>query len=301
METTMNFKQQAENFISASRTRRRNPISEATVLKYESGLNNHIYPMFGNRDMADINNSALKVLVAKLSQEGLSASTIAGVVSVVKSVVASAVDDQGNELYPRTWNDEFIDLPIIDPKSQKTPVMTQEGVQEALGQAKGQYRALYALLAGTGLRIGEALALTSEDWDREKMTISVTKTAVGTKTQNHPKTPAGVRTVDLTPELNAFLVEVLGDVKGLLFKSSTGGIIPYFVAYRRMKADGIDGAHSLRRFRNTHLRQSSVSEGFIKAQIGHHDQNMTDRYDKIRVDISARKNFAAKAGLGFNL
>src|SRR6266436_9878486 len=114
METTMNFKQQAETFIKAAQVRRRNPFSTATVLKYEASLNNHIFPLFGNRDLAEINNNAMKVLVAKLSAEKLSNATIVGIVAVVKAVVDSAVDGEGNSLYPVCWNDEFIDLPVID-------------------------------------------------------------------------------------------------------------------------------------------------------------------------------------------
>lgn len=297
----MNFKQQAEAFIKAAQARRRNPFSAATVLKYESSLTNHIYPLFGNRDLAEINNSALKTLVAKLSAEKLSNASIVGIVAVVKAVVASAVNEEGEPLYPRVWNDEFVEVPVVNSKSQKAPVATSKAVSEAISRAKGQYKALCALLAGTGLRIGEALVLTSDDWDRQNMTLSVTKTAVGTTIQNHTKTEAGVRTVDLAPELNTFLIEVLGDVQGLLFKSTSGGIVPQVTAWRRMQAAGIHGAHSLRRFRITRLRQSSISEGFIKSQMGHADESVTDRYDKIRVDIQARKLSAAKAGLGFNL
>ena len=39
-------------------------------------------------------------------------------------VLASAVDEQGDEIYPRKWNHEFIDLPEV--KDQKTPSFTSE-------------------------------------------------------------------------------------------------------------------------------------------------------------------------------
>ena len=49
----------------------------------------------------EVNNSALKVLVAKMSDHGLSPKTITGnYVPVVKMVVASAVDEQGEQIYP---------------------------------------------------------------------------------------------------------------------------------------------------------------------------------------------------------
>lgn len=41
----------------------------------------------------------------------LVASSIRDYVNVVKAVVASAIDDNGEQLFPRKWNDEFIDGP----------------------------------------------------------------------------------------------------------------------------------------------------------------------------------------------
>jgi hypothetical protein len=36
-------------------------------------------------------------------------------------VVASAVDEQGEEIYARKWNAEFIDLPVVKKEKQNTP------------------------------------------------------------------------------------------------------------------------------------------------------------------------------------
>lgn len=293
----MNFKNQAETFLKAAQTRKRNPIKASTVHKYESSLT-HVFPLFGNRDLADINNNALKTLVSKLSADGLSASTIVGVVTVVKLVVASAVNDQGEELYPRTWNHEFIDLPVIDPNSQKAPVAGGKAISQAISQAVGEEKALYALLAGSGLRIDEAHVLTVgpetknvSTWDPQTGTIHIRPAAGWT-----PKTDAGIRDIDLAPELNGYLIAILKPVEGQpMFHPFTR-----MTGYRHLEKAGIPGFHSLRRFRVTHLRKS-VPEGLLKFWIGHANESVTDRYDKIRVDVGARKTFAEKAGLGFSL
>lgn len=293
----MNFKDQSEQFLKTAQTRKRNPIKASTVSKYKSSLT-HILPLFGNRDLADINNNALKTLVSKLSTDGLSASTIVGVVTVVKLVVASAVNDQGEELYPRTWNHEFIDLPVIDPNAQKAPVAGGKAISKAISEALGQEKALYALLAGSGLRIEEAHVLTvgpenriKSTWDPQAGTIYIRAAAEWT-----PKTDAGVRDVDLAPELNTYLMSVLNPVAGQPMFQPTA----HTTGYRHLEKVGIPGFHSLRRFRVTHLRKS-VPEGLLKFWIGHANESVTDRYDKIRVDVEARKSFAEKAGLGFQL
>jgi integrase len=71
-----------------------------------------------------------------------------------------------------------------------------------------QLRALIALLAGSGMRVGEALAIGMPGgnvWDPEAGTITVRATLVRGRLQEAPKTEAGNRVVDLHPELNTFL------------------------------------------------------------------------------------------------
>jgi hypothetical protein len=36
-------------------------------------------------------------------------------------VVASVTDDDGNQVYPRKWNHEFIDMPIVEQSEQNRP------------------------------------------------------------------------------------------------------------------------------------------------------------------------------------
>ncbi len=298
----MNFKQQAENFIKTAQTRRRNPIKATTLRGYEGLLENHILPVLGSLDLAEVNNAALKTLVTALSEKGLATGSIVGTVVLAKLVVSSAVDDQGEELYPRKWNNDFIDLPSYNSGvDRKAPRIGADAISQAVSRTKGQYKVLAVLLAGTGLRIGEALALTSQDWDRANMTLSVTKTTVGVSVQDVPKTAWGVRVVDLSPELNAFMIANLGDVQGLLFKASNGSVLNDDVARRRLIAAGIPGAHSLRRFRATYLNRMNCPSGLERYWIGHSMGGNHERYIGFGNEIETRKNEARRIGLGFSL
>ena len=62
-------------------------------------------------------------------------------------------------------------------------------------------RALVSLLRYTGMRRGEAIALTVDDIDFERNEIHITKTVTTLGTINPPKTKAGVRTVPMPPQL----------------------------------------------------------------------------------------------------
>jgi len=56
----------------------------------------------------------LKRLVVILSKAGLSAKSIENYIQVPKMVVASVLDEDGNQVYPRKWNHDFIDVPIVE-------------------------------------------------------------------------------------------------------------------------------------------------------------------------------------------
>jgi integrase len=297
----MNFKKQADTYMTQIQTRRRNPVASATVASYQCKLDKWLLPFFGHKDLSEIDNGLVKAFVQKLSENGLSASTISVTFNVLKQIVASAVDANGNRLYERSWNSEFLDLPVISQSEQKAPCAAPSAIQAAIKQASGQDKALYALLAGTGLRVGEALALTASDWDRQNMTLSVTKTIVKGHTQDSTKTIAGTRIVDLTPELNAFLTKHIPHTDGLLFRSANGGVVRQMSAYSHLEKVGIPGFHSLRRFRETYLETVGVPRMLMKFWTGHAASDISERYIKFGPDVQARKQWAVKAGLGFTL
>lgn len=127
-----------------------------------------------------------------MSQAGFSPKTMRNYIQVVKMVVASAVDKEGERLHPRQWNHEFIDLPLVT--EQRRPGLTAEEVATIVSAAEGQLRVLYSLLAGTGLRIGEALALEVADISGSVITV---RQGVWNGIVQSPKTSNGIREVDL--------------------------------------------------------------------------------------------------------
>jgi integrase len=312
MENTPNFQTQAEAFLAEIGTRKRRPVRGTTLVAYRSLLNSHVLPILGQKPLSEIENGALKALVTRLSAEGLAAATITVAVGLAKAIVKSAVDANGNQLFPRTWNNDFMDLPVVSTADQAAPVITPKTVWQAISRASGAFKPLYALLAGTGLRAGEALALMvglddgkNSFWDPETATVTIRTTVSRGQIRPAPKTEAGVRQVDLAPELNTYLAQLLLDGKlpshGLLFPNEHGGVIPDSTRYDHTAKDDVPGFHSFRRFRITHLRKQGVPEGLIQFWAGHQGKSITDRYDKIGQDVEARKQFAARAGLGFRL
>lgn len=83
---------------------------------------------------------------------------------------------------------------------------------------------IVALLATTGMRDGEAIALDVEDYDARAGTLSITKTYLNRKhgIGERPKTRNSVRTIQLPPEALAVVKLAAGKRKtGLLFPSKS--------------------------------------------------------------------------------
>ena len=301
----MNFQEHSVTFLARLAARKRNPVKPATLKTYGSLLGNHILPAIGQVDMKDFANGAMRSFAQGLADKGLSPKTILEVTQVVKQMFATATDGEGDPLYPRKWNHEFIDLPTIG--KQKQPSLKPEQLAAALDSQMGVF---YAFLAGTGLRIGEAVAARYAGggdhtaWYPEGACVSV-RTSLWRGREQAPKTPAAVRIVDLDPRLNDLLAfhtasNTIGDGE-FLFKNKSGHHLDEnYVRVYSLQPLGIPGFHTFRRFRITHLREQGVPEDIIRFWVGHAGAEITDRYSKLAENVEHRQEWAKKAGLGFD-
>jgi hypothetical protein len=192
------------------------------------------------------------------------------------AVVASAINEKAEELFPRKWNEEFIDAPIIEKQNQ--PSTTSEGMAEILRYADGQFRVLYALLGGCGpLRAGEALGLEiGKHISEDCRTLYVRQKAKRGKIQPNLKTKHGERDTDLCTPLAAMLRDFIGSrTSGLLFCTSTGkqllqsntlqdSLHPILKKIEHEKG----GFNIFRRFRITQLETAGVPEGPTTLLVG---------------------------------
>jgi hypothetical protein len=306
--STTTFKQQGELWLRSLASRKRNPIEKTTIDNRRYALDKWIYPFLGETYLADVNNLTVKELVEHLA-ETLSPSTVRDYVNITKAAVASAIDEKGEQKFPRKWNSEFIDAPLID--QQRQPTSTSEGISDMVLFAVGQYRMLYALLAGCGpLRAGEALGLeVDKHISRDFRTLQIVQKAKGGKIFPYLKTKNGERQVDLCSQLANMLREFVGGrTSGLLFHSSTGAqllqsntlsdslhpILDY-IAHER------GGFNIFRRFRLTHLEKSGCPDALKHFWSGHAHKHVSERYVKLGQDRDFRLSWAKKIGLGFQL
>ena len=295
------FHQQAESWIASLPARKRRPVKPATISGWRDALNAWLLPHLGDKLLADVSNKAVRELVEKMSAAGLSAKTIVNYVQVVKLVLASAVDEEGEQIYPRTWNHNFIQLPVVRKDKQHRPTVVEAEIREILANVqKRKYVVLFALLAGTGLRIGEALGLRPSDLGPDCRVLHVRR-SLWRGQEQEPKTSNAVRVVDIPEVLASQLRDYVSGVSGYLFATAQGKPLQQRNVLRVLHSVKPVGFHAFRRFRLTWLRKTGAPKDLERFWMGHAPAEVGDLYSKLRDDVAFRQEWAERIGLGFEL
>lgn len=233
---------------------------------------------------------------------GLSPKTIVNYCQTVKMVVASAVNKDGDQIYPRKWNHDFCELPIVQKEQQYRPTITETELQQILAKSKGRYFALFALLAGAGLRIGEALALKDTSFAPDCRVLFVRR-SIWHGVEQEPKTPSAIREVDIAEPLAALLREYVAGKSGYIFATKSGRPMAPRNLHRALHETGIRvGFHAFRRFRTETLRRARVPGDLERLWLGHTQKTITDLYAMgVQQDRVWRREWVERAGLGFSL
>lgn len=296
------FAEQATEYMTQSAAGR-NPLAPGTLRAYESYLRARLIPEIGSKRLQDITDLTVKVLVDRISP-GLEPQTVSSICKVFKGVMDSAVDENGRKLFARKWNWTFIDRPAVVQADRNTPEISPERLSQAILGGSAEDRLLWAFLAGSGLRIAEALAVTDIPgtpgnlWRPADKIVQVVCQRLADGSLSDPKTGNSVRVVDLCSELNDFMIRTMAMIpnKAMLFNLTYQG-------YRRrlQKAEPGIAFHTFRRFRLTQMDAAAVPDGLNRFWAGHAAKDVHQRYAKWRTLIEERQQWAEKVGLGFEL
>jgi integrase len=276
----------------------------------ESQLTKHILPRLGPLPLDSVDEMAVQEFVADLKRATfqmkkpngdfiktykLSRKTILNIVGVIKLVLGKKV-----------WMTWELDLGKLQRPKQR--YYTEEQLKQIIDAAEGQCRVLFALLAGTGMRIGEAAGLHVDDLDLYNGVIHVRR-AVWNGRELSPKTENGLREIDIDPMLVDVLRKHLGDRKsGRVFEARNGSPLDRRNVCKRilrplLRKLGIPGygriLHAFRHSRVTLLRKRGTPEDLQKQWIGHSSLRTTDRYSHTHEELEYRRLAASKAGLNF--
>ena len=285
---------------------------------WQRTLNNWINPYIGDCPVSDVNNSVMKELVVVMSKAGLSAKSIENYIQVPKMVVASVLDEDGNQVYPRKWNHDFIDMPIVEESEQNRPSFSSEIMTGLAHYHRPREQMIFIVSGAGGLRIGETLGIEiDKHLSADCSTISIEQKARRGRVENRVKTRNAKRQVDLHPGVAKLLKSFIGTrTSGFLFQTENGTPLSLTNVLRRHlhpalkklgyvnshTGDHKAGTHAFRRFRNTYLKnETSCPKGIRDYWLGHAGNSMDDLYDMVKDNAAFRKLKAAEYGIGFEL
>lgn len=310
-ETGITFRVQSESWLQRSLSRRRNPIRATTADDIQRALDKWILPELGDLPLSEAAKyPPMRRLLEKMSSGGLSPKTVNNYFRIAASVVASAEDNDGNPLHPRRWDPEKLDLPIVDPKKQRRPIIDERAMTFLASTRNPTARMLFILFGAAGVRFGEALGLEiDKHFADDFTTILVRQQAKGSTLTSDLKTKNAIRDIDLHPEVANLVRGFVGTRKaGLLFCSKRGkplskSNIRNRILHPMLEALSVEkgGSHIFRRFRATWLRKQRAPEDLIRLWLGHGDTTVTDLYVNIEKDKAWRKEQAETIGVGFTL
>lgn len=228
----------------------------------------HLIQYFGHVRIGDIDKQSIQKYIVKVAQQS-GAEMVRHHLIAFKGVMEYADED---------W-----DMPtrLKKPKRSKPKqeFYTFEEVRKMLHHTSGKMKILIMLLAETGLRLGEALALLPSDIVDQ--TLSVSKNVYDGLVQDTPKTESSIRTICISETLDQGLKQLMFDNK-LLFRNPEGRPMwPQQLTYEMRiicSNAGVKykGFHSFRRGNITELILNLlIPERVIGMRVGHLSESIT--------------------------
>jgi integrase len=254
---------------------------------YTSCSKNHLEPEpFGKITLDRLRPSDIDRLILDLRKKDLATSTVRQIYHVLRLALAGAVRDKHIARNPC----EAVARPTTERKEAR--YLSAEDVSALLKAAESsRYHALLELIARTGMRRGEAMALKWDDVDLEAGSLRIRGTMArvdGELLVTEPKTAKSRRTLPLSPALIARLKWQQGTQArerrrasntwhetGFVFTTETGRPVDGRDIYRtiqtaakKAKLTGV-GIHTLRHSAATVMLENGVNIKAVSDLLGH--------------------------------
>ena len=174
-------------------------VREYTIKRYRGYIKNH-FAGIGHLPVDQVTEDDLIRWIKSMTKKGCSPKTVANVHGFVHASMNSAVR---RRLRPDNPCNGRL-LPKDDSTSDKAMFLTMEQVNAIIDKADEWHQPMWRLLIGSGLRLGEATALTRADFQLDAATPSVRIMKAYQEMEDGwavgaPKTKKARRTVALAP------------------------------------------------------------------------------------------------------
>lgn len=200
----------------------RTDLRETTRHNYTVLYNKHVRDVIGYRIIRTVRHTDIqKMYMSMIQDNGLKASTVQSVHSVVYQIFDNAVQDHILRVNPSANALKTL-RKLINTEQEKRHALTEEEQARFIdfvysNRTYGRWGPLFTVLLGTGMRIGEALGLRWCDCDFESNTISVNHILLYKESESkgtyeyrisEPKTTAGKRIIPMFKEVKETLLKL---------------------------------------------------------------------------------------------
>lgn len=297
-------------------------VKPITYTVQERNVRLNILPRWGHLKIKDITRNEYQEWINELRGH-YSEGTVRRIHSIMNCAMSDAVHDfniiRENPL-------QKIKIPKETEDKNKVKWFSREQLDQFIAAARPtknskyqesrQYEALFTLLARTGLRIGEALALTWDDIDMDKRTLSISKTLVyplnSTPYISTPKSKTSNRIIKLDePTIKIMKRHRINQKEVVLryenYKAPKDNVVftqhdgrwlrtnvvrEYFKVVCKRVGLPLLSPHALRHTHAVHLLEAGATIKYVSARLGHKSVKITaDTYlhitEKIEDDALA--------------
>ena len=255
---------------------------------YKKHFENHIIPKFGKKLISTI--TSMQLLDWQNEQlESYEASTVRKYRSIFytmfdDAVIEGFIDSNPFDRVPRpTLKEKFNEDDNVDDEDKNVDPFSLEEVASIIESTSGYKRNFFAIMAFSGVRPGELVALKWKDIDFESETFEIKRTRIRGEF-GPPKTKSSKRTVEMMPNVKEYFRKQYeltgGNVFDMVFMSSFNK--PFFdhntiaVQFKKLLKDG--DTRYLYQLRHT-FASLMISNGeeitWVSQMMGHKSSDIT--------------------------
>lgn len=276
-----------------------NKISKSSHTRLEQVFKRH-YSTFGKKRIRDVTeNEFIEFLERQIPEHSLSAKAFASLKTITKGILKRA---KRKKLISYTPEDVLFQLEISNNEFQKNikedyeEVFNEEETSIAIKYLKDNLdirNSAVLLMFITGARIGEIVALKSEDVNVEKNTVRIRRIETRYKENNKTiytvkmfsKTQAGNREIVVPSNYQWLLrdLKAYSENKEWIFMEKDKRLTTLLIrkrVYKMCKDTNIykKSPHKIRATYDTILLDAHLDKRFIKDQMGHSDIITSEKY-----------------------
>lgn len=278
------FAEYAPEWIRSYQGRTSRGFRETTRDEYRRDLERDAIPFLGRLRLAEIEPRDIKRYAAHLAGRGLSPASVRLGIAPVRALLATAVEEGLIRSNPAAGL-RFAQ-PVEADEGERAKALTEDELRALLAEIPAEHRLMVELLAHTGLRIGEAVALRWSDVDFGRRRLGVRR-RLYRGAYAPPKSRYGRRDIPLSEGMARRLWEerkASGNPadESPLFASRTGAPLDASNLFARTLKPaarragvGWAGFHTLRHTCATMLFRSGLNAKQVQVWLGHHSPAFT--------------------------